>query len=101
MHLQLGLLLSERILTMFPGSLMHFGVRRLSIAALKIPLQARTLPIGVLTLKGRAISPAAHRFIETARSLAGSMPAAADFAPQLERSRIKTGRPATREPLLF
>ena len=71
-HLQLGLLATERFFTMFPGSLMQFGASRLSIMGLPIALPVRALPIGILTLKGRTISPAASLFIEAVRSVASS-----------------------------
>jgi DNA-binding transcriptional LysR family regulator len=69
-HLQLGLLASERFFTMFPGSLMRFGANRLSIKALPIELKARPLPVGIITLKGRTISPAARIFIDSAKLVA-------------------------------
>jgi DNA-binding transcriptional LysR family regulator len=71
-HLQLGLLATERYFTMFPGSLMRFGSRQHSIRELAIPLPVAAFRIGVLTLKGRTISPAARLFIETARAVTKS-----------------------------
>lgn len=71
-HLQLGLLATEGYFTMFPGSLMRFGTRQNSITELPIVLPVEAFRIGVLTLKGRTISPAARLFIETARAVTKS-----------------------------
>ena len=71
-HLQLGLLATEQFFTMFPGSIMRFGSTQLSIKGLPIALPVRAIPIGVLTLKGRMISPAARLFIETAKAVTKS-----------------------------
>jgi DNA-binding transcriptional LysR family regulator len=68
-HLQIGLLATERYFTMFPGSLMRFGARQYPISELPIALSVPSLPVCVLTLKGRTISPAARIFIETARAV--------------------------------
>jgi DNA-binding transcriptional LysR family regulator len=69
-HLQIGLLASQRFFTMFPGSLMRFGASRLSIKSLPIKLEVQALSIGFATLKGRTISPAARLFIQTAKEIA-------------------------------
>jgi DNA-binding transcriptional LysR family regulator len=72
-HLQVGLVATQRFLTMFPGSLMHFGAERLSMRGLPIKLEVHTLPIGIVTLKGRTISPAADLFVQAARDMASSL----------------------------
>jgi DNA-binding transcriptional LysR family regulator len=69
-HLQIGLLATQRFFTMFPESLMRFSAKRFSIKALPLKLDVEPLPVGILTLKGRTISPAAQLFIQTAREIA-------------------------------
>ena len=64
LHLQLGLLATQRFFTMFPGSLMRFGADRLSIKGLPIKLAVQPIPVGIITLKDRTISPAAQLFIQ-------------------------------------
>jgi DNA-binding transcriptional LysR family regulator len=67
---QIGLLGSQRYLTIFPNSLLRFGGRRLSIKALPIKLPIKPWDVGVITLKRRSISPAVQRFVEMARQIA-------------------------------
>lgn len=69
-HLQLGLVVTQQFFTMFPGSLMRFGADRHSIQGLPIKLAVPQLPVGIITLKNRTISPAARLFIQTAREVA-------------------------------
>jgi DNA-binding transcriptional LysR family regulator len=69
-HLQIGLLATQRFFTMFPGSLMRFSAKRFSIKALPLNLAVKPMPVGILTLKGRTVSPAAQLFIQTAREVA-------------------------------
>jgi DNA-binding transcriptional LysR family regulator len=69
-HLQIGLLATQNYFTMLPGSLMRFGANRLSLRELPIDLAVRSLPVGVITLKNRTISPAAQLFIKVAREVA-------------------------------
>jgi DNA-binding transcriptional LysR family regulator len=71
-HLQIGLLATQRFFTMFPGSLMRFGASRLSIKSLSIKLDVPAFSIGIVTLTGRTISPAAGLFTKTAREVASA-----------------------------
>jgi DNA-binding transcriptional LysR family regulator len=73
-QLQIGLLGTQRYLTIFPGSLLRFGGRRLSIKALPIKLPIVPWAVGIITLKKRTISPAAQLFIAAAREITKSMP---------------------------
>ncbi|MDB5927841.1 MAG: LysR family transcriptional regulator [Betaproteobacteria bacterium] len=65
-QLQNGLLATQRFITMFPGSLIHFSGRRFAIKALPIKLPLPPLQIGIITLRNRTISPAVQLFIKTA-----------------------------------
>jgi DNA-binding transcriptional LysR family regulator len=70
-HLQIGLLATQHYFTMCPGSLMRFNrVNRFSMKGLPIKLAGRRMPVGIVTLKNRTISPAAQLFIQTAREVA-------------------------------
>jgi DNA-binding transcriptional LysR family regulator len=69
-HLQIGLLATQRFFTMFPRSLMRFSAKRFSIKALPLKLPVQPMPVGILTLKCRTVSPAARLFIQTAREVA-------------------------------
>jgi DNA-binding transcriptional LysR family regulator len=72
-QLQIGLLATQRFLTMLPRSLLHFSGSRFSIKRLPIELPIPPLLVGVTTLKNRTISPAAQLFIRTAQEVAQSM----------------------------
>jgi molybdate transport repressor ModE-like protein len=72
-QVQIGLLGTQRYLTIFPNSLLRFGGRRLSIKALPIELPVEPWAVGIVTLKRRTISPAAQLFIETAREVTKSL----------------------------
>jgi DNA-binding transcriptional LysR family regulator len=65
MQLQMGLVRTQNFLTMFPDSLVRFG--RFSIKALPINLPVEPRLIGIVTLKNRALSPAAQLFVQTVR----------------------------------
>ena len=70
-HLQIGLLATQQYFTMCPGSLMRFNsANRFSMKGLPIKLAGRRMPVGIVTLKNRTISPAAQLFIQTAREVA-------------------------------
>jgi len=66
-QVQIGLLGTQRYLTIFPSSLVRFGGGRLSIKALPIKLPITPWAVGIVTLKKRSISPAAQLFIAMAR----------------------------------
>jgi DNA-binding transcriptional LysR family regulator len=69
-QLQIGLLATQRFLTILPKSLVHFSGSRFSIKRLPIELPIPALPVGITTLTNRTISPAAQLFIRTAREVA-------------------------------
>jgi DNA-binding transcriptional LysR family regulator len=68
-QVQIGLLGTQRFLTIFPNSLPQFGGKRHSIKALPIKLPIEPLPVGIITLKRRSISPVAKLFIDMAREV--------------------------------
>ncbi len=65
-----GLLATGRFLTVVPGSVLRFGAERTLLKALPVELPDWTLPVAIITLKNRTLSPVAQLFIETARAVA-------------------------------
>jgi DNA-binding transcriptional LysR family regulator len=67
---RLTLLASGRFLTIVPASPFRFSSTRSEIKVLPVELPFTRLPIGVMTLKNRTLSPATQLFINTAREVA-------------------------------
>jgi DNA-binding transcriptional LysR family regulator len=80
MQLRLHLLATGRFLTILHGSVLRFNAKPWSLKALPIDLLIRPMPIAIFTLKNRSLSPVVQLFIEHAREVAKSMPAAAKHA---------------------
>jgi len=72
-HMHSALLAEGRFLAIRPASVVRFGDKDRSIKALPIKLPALPRPVGVITLKGRMISPVAQGFIDCARDTAKLM----------------------------
>jgi DNA-binding transcriptional LysR family regulator len=70
LNLRNNLLASGRFLTVIPGSVLRFGPQRSVLKVLPIKLPRWRLPIAIITLKDRTISPVAHLFIDCVRKLA-------------------------------
>ena len=68
----IALLQSGPYLAMWPASVLRFGTRNLSVRVLPVNLPVLPRPVGVITLKGRTISPLAQLFIEYTRKMAKS-----------------------------
>ena len=66
---QIGLLGTQRYLTIFPESLLRFGGKRLFIKGLPIKLRVEPFTIGIVTLKRRTISPTTQLFIKSMREV--------------------------------
>jgi DNA-binding transcriptional LysR family regulator len=69
-QLQMGLLATQRIVTIFPSSLVFFGAKRLPIVALPVKFPVRPPPLGIITLKNRTISRVVQHFMEITRDVA-------------------------------
>lgn len=66
---RLNLVATGRMLTMAPISILRLS-KRPGIKLLPVELQYAPVPIGIITLKNRTLSPVAQLFIETAREVA-------------------------------
>jgi DNA-binding transcriptional LysR family regulator len=69
-EVRIRLLATGRFLTVVPASVLKLPVRRTDIKALPVELSTTSIPVGIITLKNRTLSPAAQLFIETAREVA-------------------------------
>jgi DNA-binding transcriptional LysR family regulator len=69
-HLHNALLADGRSLAFLPSSVLRFGAVQLSMKPLHVKLPDLPRPVGVITLRGRLITPAAQLFIECAREVA-------------------------------
>jgi DNA-binding transcriptional LysR family regulator len=63
------LVATGRFLGVLPLRIVRLRAKRQSEKALPVDLPMRPLPVAIVTLKGRTISPAAHLFIECARKI--------------------------------
>ena len=73
MLLRNSLLASEKFLTVYPTTVMHFVAKRMSLKRVPVNLWGATYPVGILTLKNRTINPAATRFIDCAREVSKAL----------------------------
>ena len=64
------LLTTGRFLTIFPASALVFSAERPKLKVLPVRLPLGRLPVGIMTLKGRTLSPVAQLFADTAREVA-------------------------------
>src|SRR5262245_26881408 len=70
---RISLLASGRLLAVCSTSILRFPTKRLDTKVLPVKLPVAPVPIGIVTLKGRTLSPAAKLFIEAAREVAKPM----------------------------
>jgi DNA-binding transcriptional LysR family regulator len=68
-NLLCALIASGPFLGLFPRSLLHFGANLPPLKVLPLELPIKPLPVGIITLKNRTISPVAQLFIDCAREL--------------------------------
>ncbi len=69
-EVRIRLLATGRFLTIVPASVLRFPTRRADIKVLPVELPMARVPIGIVTLKNRTLSPVAQLFIEHAREVA-------------------------------
>ncbi len=68
-RVRIGLLATGRFLTIVPTAVLRFS-KRPEIKVLPVELQYARVPIGIVTLKNRTLSPVAQLFIDCAREVA-------------------------------
>jgi DNA-binding transcriptional LysR family regulator len=66
---RMRLLASGRFLTIVPASVLKFSAERAKLKVLPIKLRLPPLPVGVVSLKNRTLSPVVERFVECAREV--------------------------------
>ncbi len=69
-QLHAAMLETGPFLSLFPGSLLRFGGKRLALKVLPVNLPAVPSPVGIVTLKNRTLSPVTQLFIDSARKTA-------------------------------
>jgi DNA-binding transcriptional LysR family regulator len=69
-HVRMSLLATRRFLSIFPESALRFPSQRAGVRILPVELPLARVPVGVVTLKNRTLSPVARLFIEHAREVA-------------------------------
>jgi hypothetical protein len=67
------LLATGRFLTIFPASALRFPAGRSELKLLPIALPIVSVPNGIVTLKGRTLSPVAQLVIGVAREVAKAL----------------------------
>jgi DNA-binding transcriptional LysR family regulator len=67
---RISLLATGHFLSIFPASALRFPTKRSEIKVLPIALPVAPVPIGIVTLNNRTLSPVARLFIEQARETA-------------------------------
>ena len=75
-EVRMSLLSTGRFVTILPASMLRFPARRADLKALPVSLPAVHVPNGIVTLRGRRLSPAAELFRECTREVARSIAAA-------------------------
>jgi DNA-binding transcriptional LysR family regulator len=68
-HLNCALLASEPFVSIFPGSLLQFGKNLPPLKVLPVELPIPPWPVGLMTLKGRTLSPVVQMFIDRAHEV--------------------------------
>ena len=72
-YLRLILASSGHFLTVVPEGMLRAGLPKLPLKVLPIKLSDAVRPVGVVTLRSRALSPVAQLFIENSRAVAKTM----------------------------
>ena len=85
-----SLLAGGRFISIVPNSGLKFSRRQLDLKVLPVKVSFGTVPVGIVTLKNRAISPVARLFIDSCRALtrqAAAEPAGTARTPSARRRR--------------
>jgi DNA-binding transcriptional LysR family regulator len=85
------LLATGRFLTVLPGFMLKLSGRNLSLKALPVVLPNPQMPIGLITLKNRTLSPLAELFVDNFRAFAAVV--TASRARPARSTRMASNRP--------
>jgi DNA-binding transcriptional LysR family regulator len=69
-EMRISLLATGRFLSIFPDAILRFPTGRPEVKILPIKVPVAPVPVGIVTLKNRTLSPVARLFIEHAREVA-------------------------------
>jgi DNA-binding transcriptional LysR family regulator len=69
-EVRISLLATGRFLSIFPASVLRFSTMRTELKVLPVKQAFARVPVGIVTLKNRTLSPLAQLFIDTAREVA-------------------------------
>ena len=69
-EVRFSLVATGHFLTMFPASVLRFSTKRPDIKFLPVKMPIAHVPVGIVTLKNRTLSPVAQLFIQDAREVA-------------------------------
>lgn len=69
----MNLLATGRFLTISPTSVLRFSAKPTGFKVLPVELPVKPIPVGIVTLKDRALNPAAQLVAEHARAVAKSL----------------------------
>ena len=69
-EVRMSLLATGRFISIFPDSVLKFSAGRTELKALPIRQMLPTVPVGIVTLKNRTITPLAQLFIDDSRQVA-------------------------------
>jgi DNA-binding transcriptional LysR family regulator len=72
-HQRINLLASDRFISAFSGSVVHFNAARFSIKVLPIDFVARPWPVAIVTLKNRTLSPVVQTFADCVHDVASPL----------------------------
>jgi DNA-binding transcriptional LysR family regulator len=86
-EVRFNLLATGRFLTVFSTSALRFSTRRLELKALPVELPPGRVPVGLVTLKNRTLSPVARLFIDEARDVARPLAEKKPLTPPASRRR--------------
>lgn len=67
---RITMLATGRFITIFPASVFRFSARRPELKILPVKQELSRVPVGIIMLKNRTISPLAQQFIESSREVA-------------------------------
>ena len=73
MHVRADMVASGQCTATFPRSLVRYFAARSAVKVLPVDLPVQPLPVGIVTLKNRTLSPIVERFIEHLRDFTRPM----------------------------